>query len=364
MADSSVASAVTVATETSAADPVDPDEDDVSGSPGSSAAPGDPVGGFEQVVPGGDCQCADGSEYSFYVRDADPERVLLYFQGGGACFTAETCAFATGSYKSTTTADDAPVGRAATGIFDLDAPDNPFAGYSIVFVPYCTGDVFLGDRANDYGNGVVVEHRGFVNATAAFDEMVRRFPDATEIFVTGSSAGGIPSPLFAGLAADAYPQARVTGLADAAGAYPDVAGVNAFIGGVWGSLASVPAWGSTADVTQETWSIPGLFTRAGLEHPDLVLARYDNAYDRVQATFAALAGVGADDLLTLIDANEAAVEAAGVDLDAFVAPGTDHTVLMSPEMYSLEVEGTRFVDWLTDLVVGTPVDDVRCVTCR
>jgi hypothetical protein len=43
-------------------------------------------------VPGGDCQCSDGSQYSFWVRKADPNKVLFYFRAGGACFTAETCA--------------------------------------------------------------------------------------------------------------------------------------------------------------------------------------------------------------------------------------------------------------------------------
>jgi hypothetical protein len=47
---------------------------------------------WEQIVPGGDCQCSDGSEFSFWVRKANPERVLLYLHAGGACFSAETCA--------------------------------------------------------------------------------------------------------------------------------------------------------------------------------------------------------------------------------------------------------------------------------
>ena len=31
-----------------------------------------------------------------------------------------------------------------TGIFNLDNPANPFADYTVVFAPYCSGDVHIG----------------------------------------------------------------------------------------------------------------------------------------------------------------------------------------------------------------------------
>ncbi|MBL1135963.1 MAG: hypothetical protein HND46_11645 [Chloroflexi bacterium] len=36
------------------------------------------------------------------------------------------------------------------GIFDLENPENPFADYNMVFVPYCTGDVHIGNREATY----------------------------------------------------------------------------------------------------------------------------------------------------------------------------------------------------------------------
>jgi hypothetical protein len=36
---------------------------------------------------------------------------------------------------------------------------NPLAGYSFVYAPYCTADVFLGDATTTYGPGVTVHHR-------------------------------------------------------------------------------------------------------------------------------------------------------------------------------------------------------------
>ena len=35
------------------------------------------------------------------------------------------------------------------GIFNLEHPDNPFAAYDMVVIPYCTGDVHLGTRADE-----------------------------------------------------------------------------------------------------------------------------------------------------------------------------------------------------------------------
>ena len=110
------------------------------------------------------------------------------------------------------------------GIFDLDDPRNPFADWSMVYVPYCTGDLHLGTVTTPYSPTLTVQHKGFVNGTAALDALASTFPDATEIVVAGESAGAAPAPLYAGLAADRLPDASVTVLADGAGSYPDQPG--------------------------------------------------------------------------------------------------------------------------------------------
>jgi hypothetical protein len=48
---------------------------------------------WEKVVPGGDYECANGSEFAFFERRADPTKVVFFLDGGGACVDAETCAF-------------------------------------------------------------------------------------------------------------------------------------------------------------------------------------------------------------------------------------------------------------------------------
>ena len=317
---------------------------------------------WDTVVAPDDCMCGDGSPFNFFVHEASPTKVLFFFEGGGACFSADTCNPESQTYKrsSGTAADLA--GR-STGIFDISNPANPFADYSIVYVPYCTGDVHIGNATTDYGDGVVVEHKGFVNGNAALATLVERFPDATEIVVAGESAGSVPSPLYAGLTADEYPEARITVLADGSGAYPDVPGINAVIGGAWGTTNAVPDWPVNEGVTAETWSFPGLFVKAGTHADNITFARHDYAFDRTQVFFAGLAGIPADDLVSLIDQNEAQVEAGGVTLFSYITPGDNHTVLGGNAFYTETVNGVLFVDWVTALVEGEPVEDVHCTVC-
>ncbi|MET0881605.1 MAG: pectin acetylesterase-family hydrolase [Acidimicrobiales bacterium] len=317
---------------------------------------------WEEHVPGGDCQCADGSEFSFWSREGDPEKVVLFFQGGGACFTAEMCSFTDGTY--TVQADGSQVTLGSAGVFDAANEANPLRDYSFVFVPYCTGDIHLGDAVHDYGGGLTVNHVGYVNASAALDYVVENFPDASEVFVTGSSAGGVPSPMFAGLASDALPDADIASLSDASGAYPSSPAINAAIGSLWGTFANVPDWPENEGMTPEDWGVPTLFVQAGLHDPDIRFARYDAAYDETQQSFSDAAGFAGDDLKTTIEDNEAQIEAAGVPVASYISPGTVHTILGDNAMYDLEVEGVPFIDWLTDFVAGDGVGDVVCVDCQ
>jgi hypothetical protein len=311
---------------------------------------------------GPECECADGSEYWIHTLTQDPTKVMLYFQGGGACFTEAMCDFEDGTYKVTTSADDNPEENGYAGIFDRTDPANPLADWSIVFVPYCSGDVFLGDATTTYGD-LTVEHNGFANGRHGLDFLVDNFPDAREVLVTGSSAGGVPSPLFGGLVADELPEATVSVLADGSGGYSSNPATNTTIGNLWGVTNNIPDWPELAGLDPAEFGIPDLFTFAGQHDPEIRMARYDNAFDEVQVSFAAMAGADAS-LLDVLDGNEAMVEAGGVDLDVYVAPGDNHTILARPDVYTVEVEGVAFVDWLTDFVTGTPPGDVHCVDCE
>lgn len=331
-------------------------EDDAADAAAPEPAPAE----WEKVPAPASCMCSDGTPYHYWVRRGDPEKVLFYMAGGGACFSAETCASDTATYTVNVLDDSAPTG----GIFDAEAEGNPLADHSIVVAPYCTGDLHLGTTEHDYGNGVVVQHNGYANASTALGAAVALFPDASDVVVAGSSAGSAPAPAFGGAAHDLWPEADIAVVADASAAYPGTPEITLAIGGLWGVTGSIPPWPETADLPPEAWSLPGLFVNAATHHPDLRFATYNDAFDEVQSTFASLIGTDPSNLVDLIDENNRAVAAQGVDLVSWVSPGTEHTILGRDELYEEEVDGVRFVDWLTDFLAGDEVDDVHCTDCE
>ena len=112
------------------------------------------------------------------------------------------------------------------------------------------------------------------------------------------------------------------------------------------------------------WSAPGFYTDSARHDSAIRFARFDHAYDENQAAHLALAGAPAADLGTVIDANASAIEAAGVDLHSYTAPGDRHVAFAEDAFYSETVAGTALSDWTADLLAGRPLDDVHCTDCR
>jgi hypothetical protein len=78
--------------------------------------------------------------------------------------------------------------------------------------------------------------------------------------------------------------------------------------------ARYPSWEVNEGLTARDWGVPRLWIQAGLHHTDIVMARFDFAYDPNNAA-RALAALGIDEpTLEIIDANEADIEAAGAGL--------------------------------------------------
>jgi Pectinacetylesterase len=341
----------------------DDDDDDTA----SSSVTADDAG-WERIVPGGDCQCADGSEFAFWERPADPTKVVFYLDGGGVCFDATSCAFTgTGgendAYNWNLSGENPafPGG----GILDFDRADNPFADYSFVYVGSCTGDLDLGDVTREYSPELTVEHNGFVNGTAALDYLAEHYPLATQVVVVGKTGGSVAAPVYGGLTADLLPDAQVTVFGAQSGAFPDDPDFNAaFIGELWGAYGTMPDWDVNEGLTARDWGIPRFWIQAGLHDPDIVMARFDYAFDPNAAAAVESMGVDSSDLVALIDANEAAIEAAGVVQHSYTAPGEQHQIVDIDKFYEMEVDGVRLVDWVDALVAGEPLDDVHCDDCR
>jgi hypothetical protein len=142
--------------------------------------------------------CIAGTPYSVFSRQGDPKKLLIFMQGGGACWQ--------NFYACNPFAEDQapPADGPFQGVFDPTMPDNPFADYSVVYMPYCDGSTFGGD------NDVKIDpafpedspfltrhHRGLRNASAGMDVAAKMFPKAKQITLMGHSAGGVGVAAFA-----------------------------------------------------------------------------------------------------------------------------------------------------------------------
>lgn len=149
--------------------------------------------------------CIAGSGYSIFTRNGKKNKLLIFEQGGGACWQD--------FYNCNVLSEAQEPPGPRVGIFDFDSKDNPFADYSILYMPYCDGSVFTGDNTVfdpawqafiedelqlQPGTGPQFRfHRGLRNQSAGMDLARKMFPKAKRITVAGSSAGGVGAAGFA-----------------------------------------------------------------------------------------------------------------------------------------------------------------------
>ncbi len=137
--------------------------------------------------PASPARCLNGSQYMVSLHRGDPNKVMLYLEGGGACWDYNTCT----SGMAKTTANPVQIG----GILDTSNAANPFSDYSIVYASYCDGSVWSGDNDvvfTDTTTGATqtAYFHGLANLSAAITLMKQNFINPHYLVVAGSSAGG------------------------------------------------------------------------------------------------------------------------------------------------------------------------------
>src|SRR5439155_1585781 len=140
--------------------------------------------------------CARGTPSSFWARRGTVNKLVVYYQGGGACFSNLSCAPAVHAFKDSAGPGDDPT-QYTEGIANVTNPDNPFRDWNAVFVSYCTGDIHWGDATVTYeapdAPPVTINHRGAENARVVEKWAREHFVNPEEVFVTGSSGGSAPA---------------------------------------------------------------------------------------------------------------------------------------------------------------------------
>jgi Pectinacetylesterase len=133
--------------------------------------------------------------------------LVIFLQGGGACFDFLTCGGAAplldktahaGPFGATEFAENIYARYPNSWIRRERLPPS-IADATIVFVPYCTGDVHGGDRVTTYVSvipglpSVTWHHVGHANIKAFLKRLAPTFPRPRNLVIAGSSGGGFGS---------------------------------------------------------------------------------------------------------------------------------------------------------------------------
>ena len=178
-----------------------------------------------------DTFCRDGSTTGFGVRLLpDAKAVMIYLQGGGACYDAQSCAenknapIAGENYsreKFQVWVD--MLGN--QGVFNTTNPTNPVARWNHVYIPYCTGDLHGGSLSNASVPGVEGEQQfvGYRNLQNNLKVLAPYFRSAEDVALMGASAGGFGVLVNYPQVLEAFGGRSVAALVDSAPIIPESA---------------------------------------------------------------------------------------------------------------------------------------------
>ncbi len=336
-------------------------------------------------------------KFSFWTKKGKSKNVAVYFEGGGACWDNLTCTFPIDARIDGVNAQLPPASQipqffspaidASTnpanydGIFNADNPANPVKDWSIVYIPYCTGDLHTGSTKKDYFNarGAVLppnfpiplpqlnpaftlEHRGFDNFMVVLDWMKKNIDKPKNVLVTGSSAGGYGATANFPWIARVFRNAHTSLVADAsvgitAPAFDRSTPESGIPGrGSWNMQLAPWAFGSNPS----SIAGPDLLRTAALALPHVKTAQFTTAFDEVQILFYGVMkrsyqypGTCANPAIDWHNqmANSMLSYGAGVrNFRYYVAEGTYHTLLRSPLFYTENSAGVNFSDWVDDML--------------
>lgn len=314
-----------------------------------------PPAEWSQLFPGGETTCAYGDEYSFFVRpNEDSDKLMIYFQGGGACWDGFNCADT--GFKTFASEIDPAGLDASVGLFDFQNPANPAADYNVVHISVCTGDVHTGDNTMQYTDELTIQHKGAVNAQAALAWIYENYPSPSEVDIVGCSAGSLGALFHAPAIYDAYGAANIQHLGDS---YVGVA-----VDG-WDGLLNWRAddlvhgnYPSTIDIPATEFVPDDFYVLLAERYPDVDISQFNTLDDGVQALFYSYMGGDSAIVPGEIASRLAEIDAVAPNFDYYSAVGDIHCVTANPAMYDLVVNDVPFIDWFTDFLSGEDVETV------
>jgi hypothetical protein len=253
-------------------------------------------------------------------RSSTSQRVLVYLEGGGACWDDVTCnLIGIASYVN----DDVPAStvlRDAQGLdgylFARDMAVSPFADATFIYVPYCTGDVHVGDIVQPYRSGDV-HHVGHRNVTGVLAAVRAAFPSPERVWVSGASAGGYGAMVAWYRFREAFPGTRVDCLNDSGPPVDIMASRWEAMIGAW----SVPMPSGCPECLESLSNVTAYYQRTATDGDRFALLQYTE--DNTIRTYT---GLSASQMSAAV--NGLVPEfAATTSHRIFVLEGSEHVVL-------------------------------------
>jgi hypothetical protein len=308
-------------------------------------------------VPFADAVCANGASTGIGVNlSAASSRVLIYLEGGGACWDELTCyelqtaSYVTSGYGASDFANESTDDTYLAlpgGFFDRTSPSNPFKDYSYVYVPYCTGDVFAGDNVTTLGT-TVTHFVGYTDMGAYLARIVPTFPSASRVILAGSSAGGFGAGINWWRTQQAFGSIRVDLIDDSGTVIPDDAEAGAFDfapeRAAWNLAAALPPGCTTCD--RDLSTAYGYYDSVFASHRGALLSYTE---DSVLPTFF---GITTAEFTNGLDQDLASYFQPSDALKSFVVGASGHVLWFSPQLAtSTNVTVEQFV---TQMVSDDP----------
>jgi hypothetical protein len=285
--------------------------------------------------------CLDGSEFTMATRDKGSDELVIFLQGGGACWPSRCAA---------TESADKEIPK--DGLLDPDLANNPVASWNTVYIPYCDGGLHASDADSDSDSDGQTDRfqRGLHNLSASLDVAANTFPSPKRILLAGISAGGFGTVFALPMFRQLYPNVAID-LIDDSGVGVFKPGEPEFVWmrlDEWNSEAIIPA--SCESCVGADGHVTDLIKWLLEQDDNLRVSLMSYTQDPVIAVFFVQSGL--DVFERELFKELADLEAAYPNrIKSFVRDGVSHTFLLSDT--SLTAGGVTVLDWVTAMLKGS-----------
>ncbi len=299
--------------------------------------------------------CRDGSEAGYFLkRRVFDERVVMLLGPGGACFNVLTCELNPRSVGNQFPKD--------LGIF-AQRDDNPVRDWNQIYVPYCSGDNFGGNRSDVFILGMLKKQNflGHKNLKLILDDVAATLPTMEHLVFGGMSAGGFGSILNYVDVRKRFPQVPVTLLDDSGVPLEDefiAPCLQKRFRTTWGLNESFPEECEDCRPANGGGMV-NLVRHIREEYGDFQQGAIMSKEDNVLRFFF---GYSKNSCNTLLPGMPAQEYARGLEslrqnyfqgsMKTFIIPGSQHTFINSASFYTMTVDGQTLASWVGDLIAN------------